>query len=136
MLRIGQSYWFGRNIRHLYFIVSDPDLNPDEVVAVNMTTINHGEKYDSSCVLHPGDHVAVTRPSYISYWRMQISSRFKIEDAIAIRVFSQDRDLRHDVLRMIQAGLIKSKDSKRRAKEILIDQGVTAVELDAAEEEL
>jgi hypothetical protein len=47
----GDTFRFG--LGHLYIVISDPHLDPESVVIVNMTTDRGG---DQSCVLLPGDH--------------------------------------------------------------------------------
>lgn len=64
------SFWAklkdGEPKEHLRFIISDPD--PEGSVMIVHATAYKGKRYqDSSCIIHPGEYVHITKESYIRY---------------------------------------------------------------------
>lgn len=63
-------------VEHLYFICNDPVFFPakasDCFLAVNITSIKPEIQHDTTCVVVPGDHPFVVRPSYAYYEKAEI----------------------------------------------------------------
>ncbi|MCC6969198.1 MAG: hypothetical protein IT434_03170 [Phycisphaerales bacterium] len=55
---------------HLHFVISDPYMNAERVVVVSVTTLR--AQADQACVLHPGEHPFIERPSYVFYAKAKI----------------------------------------------------------------
>ena len=58
--------------RHLRVIISDPDINPDRVIFVSVTSFDVTK--EEACLLHVGDHPFVKHKSCIAYWSAPGSS--------------------------------------------------------------
>ena len=59
----GKAFWEfdGSGTKHLYFIVSEPDID-DKVLAVNITDANNlPAKHDKSCQILPQKHPAIIK---------------------------------------------------------------------------
>ena len=50
---------------HLWVIISDPEQDPDEVLIVSLTAAH--PKKDTACILQPGDHPALYKPTCVAY---------------------------------------------------------------------
>jgi len=50
---------------HLCAILSDPDQDPSEVLIVSLTEAH--PKKDTACILQPGDHPALYKPTCVAY---------------------------------------------------------------------
>lgn len=55
---------------HLWIVVSDPSLYPDQVFSVNVTSST--ETWDGACVLYPDDHPWLCKESCINYNDAQV----------------------------------------------------------------
>lgn len=50
---------------HLWVIISDPALDPDNVVAVML--VSWQQQYDQACILYSGDHPFVKHPTCVQF---------------------------------------------------------------------
>lgn len=58
VVEVGETFYFAASHQnHLFFVISDPSINAQEVVLVNMTT--YEDYKDNTCLLRPGDHEEV-----------------------------------------------------------------------------
>lgn len=59
------------SLRHLFVALTDPvsvaGYPSSSVLLVNLSSIYEGRDVDATCVLQPGDHSRITRPSYVVY---------------------------------------------------------------------
>jgi hypothetical protein len=92
--------------RHLWIVLTNPDGNPPEVVAVMLRTAKHYT--DPTVVLQVGDHPFISRPSSVHYSTAQ---RFRVSEIIRLSA-RQDCGIQPDlpkaVLAKVQAGLAAS----------------------------
>lgn len=73
----GSSFWVSQAEPHLWFIISEPQQYPEEVVIANVTTARDSvfaPKNDRSCVVQPGEHPFVTSLSYVYYAGARMTS--------------------------------------------------------------
>lgn len=56
------------SLKHLYFVISDPDVD-NNVLLVNLTTMRNKPGEDKSCILNIGDHPFIKHKSIIDYKR-------------------------------------------------------------------
>lgn len=62
---------------HLWIIISDPELEPDQVLVVNLTTVRRG--HDPACVLNRGDHSFIKHATYVYYAEAKILSNRELD---------------------------------------------------------
>jgi len=67
--------------RHLWIILSDPDLFPDEILAVFMTSLR--PRMDQTCILEVGDHPFITHKTTIAYSSAVVWTRDAFSQALA-----------------------------------------------------
>ena len=66
---VGDSFVFrsGSDGKHLWVVVSDPLLNSNEVLILNLTSVYNVAFEDHSCVFTAGEHQWIEHDSYIAY---------------------------------------------------------------------
>lgn len=108
---------------HLHIVISDPAKSADEIAVVNVTTIR-GE-HDPSCVLVPGDHLAIRQKSYVGYargWVVNLNALMTLFNAGQIH---RAHELTPEVLARVQAGAMLSQATPKRIKGLLAEQELT-----------
>lgn len=96
------------SIKHLSFIISDPD--PDHnVMVVNLTTYYSTGREDESCILDIGDHSFIKHKSYIAYRYAKELNYVKLLDERFKGHIIFKEDISEEVLIKIQKGAKKSK---------------------------
>ena len=105
-------------VAHLWIIITDPQKNDGDVLAVNLTTLrDHTE--DESCVLDKGDHPFIRHKTAVNYgdarrWRIS-----KINQALEEGKLLMDRPVTPGVLRKILKGAKESKFLREHSKRLL-----------------
>lgn len=78
-------------VEHLFFICNDPTFYPrfakDCFLGVNISSIKTGIEFDKTCLLRPGDHSFVSRPSYVFYEKAQIFGSESAQQRVATGEF-------------------------------------------------
>lgn len=115
----GETFRYGRG--HLFIVLSDPHIDPENVVIVNMTT---DREIDQSCVLLPGDHPFVTHRTSIRYDKARIEAARVLEKLISSGNITRQEPLFGDVLERVRQGAAISDNIPFGCKQILIDQGL------------
>jgi hypothetical protein len=59
---------------HYYFVISDPSVDPESVIVVNMTTFRGFASEDASCIVAEGEHSAIRHKSWIKYEKAEVVS--------------------------------------------------------------
>jgi adenylyl- and sulfurtransferase ThiI len=112
--------------RHYYFIISDPSLDPGNVVAVNMTTFRGFGSEDHSCVLSEGEHQIIRHKSWIKYEKAEVTSLKMLNHRYAVNAISEvvSEKCRSVVMRRILAGAAASGMTPKKVRVILERQGL------------
>ena len=73
----GSALWMptprprNNSLKHLFVALTDPvsvaGYPSPGVLLVNLSSIYEGRDVDGACILQPGDHARITRPSYAVY---------------------------------------------------------------------
>lgn len=75
-MRKGTLLILSGSAEHLFFICNDPCFYPrmakDAFLGVNISSIKQGVDHDTTCVVFPGEHEFVSRPSFTFYGRAEI----------------------------------------------------------------
>ena len=118
----GSALWMltprprNNSLRHLFVALTDPvsvaGYPSPGVLLVNLSSIYERRDVDSACVLQPGDHNRITRPSYVVYRLARIDRA----DALVENVESERIELLEPVaphvLDRICAGLEASPNTR------------------------
>jgi hypothetical protein len=51
--------------KHLWIVISDPTADPDQVLIVNLTTVD--ERKEQVCLLHGGEHPWIRHETCVNY---------------------------------------------------------------------
>lgn len=107
---------------HLWVVISDPNLNEDQIVIVNLTT--HSVLKDQSCILKRGDHPFVKRKTIVNYRDAQITNKKDLDWWVKSEKLESRRRMNSKVLQRIRAGAAQSEWIPQGARQILIDQAL------------
>lgn len=111
---------------HLWIIISDPRMDANELLLVNVTTYvpNHPHK-DKTCLLQAGDHPFIRHLSCVNYADARIATDAALERGIARNIIVlHDTKLDSAVLRRIRMKALFSPRMARDHQDILIVQGL------------
>jgi hypothetical protein len=84
-LEAGSALWrHDEDIRHLWFVISNPVVGPDNIVMVNLTSWKPGRDArdrvaDPACMVYVGDHGFVTCESCVYYAGATIMTTYQME---------------------------------------------------------
>jgi hypothetical protein len=122
MVRVGDTFFFqlADQYDHLWVIITSPTGLRGNFIAANMTSIKNGLPMDSSCLLHPGDHPFVRKPTEVHYIRAREwhVNGFDSMSSYGSQV-KKHSPVSKAVLYRIQKGAIKSPFLKERLKEVV-----------------
>jgi len=108
--------------RHLWIIISDPDVDPGNILIVNVTSWR--DFHDQACVLNPGDHERIHEKSCVNYPAAKVTSAAVLQDAFDKRLVHAQPPCRQDILNRILQGAYLSDEIKGMHKKLLRDQGL------------
>ncbi|MCA6071620.1 MAG: hypothetical protein LE168_04535 [Endomicrobium sp.] len=107
----GKAFWKldESGIRHLYFVLSEPNMD-DIVLVVNVTDVlNVPACYDKSCVLDIEEHPAITKKSVAYYYASREFRASEILSELSKKELIPEVDLSTPTLLKIQNGAKISK---------------------------
>lgn len=109
---------YRERVFHLYILLTN-SINYEnhvKVLLVNVTSIYPGIPYDSSCILHVGDHPYIKHDSYILYGKARIEKLNEMMKKISAGIFIPKPPIKKLVLDRICLGLERSLHSPPRVK--------------------
>lgn len=111
---------------HLWVVISDPvSYENDQVVIVRFNSYEEGKPgHDSTCVLHPGDHPFINRPTFVNYSRARWMPKDAMERLLSYNTISPREDLQPNILKAVQQGAGESRSLKEKYRRLLIEQGI------------
>jgi len=119
-MRAGDTFWFSDREEHFWMVISDPEVDPSQVVIVNMTGWRRDK--DQACLINPGDHPAVTKNSVVNYAESRVYSNAHLDDMDGRGTILVREPLSASILEMIRVGAAKTDRIPLGHKEILIVQ--------------
>ena len=105
---------------HLWLIISDPELDPDQVLIVNVATWREGE--DASCRLGRGEHSFIKHDSYVNYYDAKVVSELTLRDLETKRLINWQSPLSTQLLAKVRKGALNSPLLALAKRQILDDQ--------------
>lgn len=115
----GDTFRYGQG--HLFVVISDPILDPEKVVIVNMTT-DRGK--DQSCILLPGDHPFISHRTSIRYDKARIETNRSLEWLISSGTVTRQAQLLPEVLERVRQGVAISDEIPFGCRQVLVAQGL------------
>lgn len=108
---------------HLWIVISEPQQNRQCIAVVNITSVRKNVRYDSSCILHVGDHPFIQHESYVLYQESRVESDRALEKKVAGGGYNIEGCVTEEILGLIREGAFISEDTPIRVLQILKDQG-------------
>lgn len=116
----------GTNVKHLYVVISDPVLDKEHVVIVNVSTWEDGE--DDACFLGVeewGEQCPFIRhDSYVRYRSARLVAASKIEEWLAKSIATERRNVGPALLEAIRRGAEETRFLPNKCCLALNDQGL------------
>jgi hypothetical protein len=119
-MEAGNTFKFGRTA-HLWVVISDPSIDPKQVVIINMTT---DRGIDNSCILKCGDHDLIRHDTCMRYDRSRIETNNHLEQLITMGSITLYKPVKAEILERIRYGAGVSNYIPLECRQILITQGL------------
>ena len=120
-MNAGDTFIDGK-YHHLWIILSDPVLDPDRVVIVNLTT--HTIDEESACILKKGDHPFVKHKTAVRYRDARITHLADLEKLRIARLLASREPCSKSLLAKLRDGASKDADLlPEECRELLDEQG-------------
>jgi hypothetical protein len=119
----GDTFKFSFSM-HLWIVVSDPQIDADEVLLVSFTSNKSWQ--DQACVLRPGDHRFLVKETVLYYAKAKVLSNSELDALLAAGDLVLDDPVTSEVLARIREGARMSNRIAFRHRQLLIDQGLVA----------
>jgi hypothetical protein len=101
---------------HLFGVITDICAEGRHLI-VNISSIPETGFYDATCVIGPGEHPFVTKPSYAYYSMADIQAAERLGRMVDGWVYRRhNADLSPDLAQRIEDGVLASPHTKRRIK--------------------
>jgi len=108
---------------HAKVVISDPSLNPNQVVWVNFTGAE-GEYRDHSCILEIGDHPWIMKRTCISYKDAMFVKEADIDSLVAKGKIRKLDEVSDAVLRKIHEGAEITDELPGKYQRVLVEQNL------------
>lgn len=107
-MQLGDTFRFTNRDSHLWIVLSDPALNPTNVLIVNLTSQTPGK--DSTCVLNVGDHPFIRHPTIVYYGKARSVTDALLEQCVREGAINLAIAMERAVLkRIIDGGFVTSE---------------------------
>lgn len=123
---VGDTFVFrsGEDGHHLWVVVSDPLLNSNDVLILNLTTVRGVALDDLSCVFHPGEHPWIVNQSYIAYDCAQTKTSVYLDRLENGTTVKMNQPFSPQLLQRIYHGAANTMNLEIGFLQILEDQGL------------
>ncbi len=108
--------------KHLWIVLSDPALDPDHVLIVNLTTLD--ARKEQVCILKRGDHPWITHDTCVNYADSLVTTLAKLNAAKAGSALQMKASLSLEVLKKIRDAVADSERMPLANADVLIEQGL------------
>ncbi|RLA18787.1 MAG: hypothetical protein DRQ56_06745 [Gammaproteobacteria bacterium] len=99
---------------HLHFVCCAPVLYPqlakECLLLVNISTIDPSLSHDPACILSPGDHPFINRPSYVYYRKADIFGCASIAQELIDGTFTTHASASDEIINRVLAGFSESRE--------------------------
>jgi hypothetical protein len=98
---------------HLWIILTDPcPLQANLIVSVS--SIQEGRFHDPTCLLTPGEHKRVTKPSWVEFRRCKAIHSYALTRGVAAWLYHADEPVTEVLFGRICKGLLESEHTPIR----------------------
>jgi hypothetical protein len=118
----GTTFLLSAGDIHLWIIISDPKLDAQDVLIVNLTSL--APRKEQSCVLRVGDHPWIRHDTCVNYGDSKVTTLDKLVDARDANALMIQSPVRPDILQRIRESAMNSTKLPLDHAEILISQGL------------
>jgi hypothetical protein len=108
--------------KHLWVVLSDPNLDPEHVLIVNLTTLD--ERKEKVCILKPGEHPWVQHDTCVNYADSVVTTLAKLNAARVGGAVTMHARLSASVLKKMRDAAMESERMPMANADPLIDQGL------------
>lgn len=118
-MQIGDTFYWSEG-GHLWIVISDPNLNAGEFVAVNLT--KDVFRAGKECELVPGDHQWIKAKTYVSFgdaMRFAPENALNLEKQITLGTIRRHDPIKQSILQKIIAAAKISKSISEDFKSLL-----------------
>ena len=107
---------------HLWMVISDPNVDPHEVVLLNFTTWRADK--DQACIVEVGDHAFIRHRTCVNYGGAKVVSAAAIQSLVTNGRIAPRQPLSTDLLERIRNGAAESRSMPMGVAAILARQGL------------
>jgi len=118
----GDTFLLSTPYNHLYVACSDPAIDSEQIVLVNLTTFE--EEEESCCIINAGEHPFVVRKSCIRYKDARIASATALRKLAESGQMAPREAVPSDLLARIRNGASESDFFPEGCRRILEDQSL------------
>ncbi|HKI20834.1 MAG TPA: hypothetical protein VKA15_23280 [Isosphaeraceae bacterium] len=118
----GTTFLLSAGDIHLWIIISDPKLDPQNVLIVNLTSL--APRKEQSCVLRAGDHPWVRHDTCVNYGDSKVTTLDKLVAARDANALMIQSPVGPDILQRMRESAMNSSKMPLDHAEILISQGL------------
>lgn len=111
---------------HLWIVISDPAIDPEQVVIVNLTSHDDPSK-DASCVLQTGDHPWITHATCVRYKDARIVRESQLDELVKKKSLIPQEPVSDEVLTKIFRGVELTELMSLKCRKILQSQGLIQI---------
>jgi hypothetical protein len=105
-MKSGDTFVLTQLDNHLWIVLSDPSVDSENVVIVNLTTHTLGE--EQHCVLKKGDHPFLKHKTAVRYWQAKTLSVVEFEVLVKKNLLRPNAPLSPELLDRIRDGASQS----------------------------
>ena len=109
---------------HLWVVISDPRIDQHSVLVVNVTSMRGKHWGDTTCVLQPGDHPFIKRPSLLLYAAARLHANAALDRELSAGRIQLQEPVSAEVLTRIREGAMQSPNMRFGYQELLKQQGL------------
>ncbi len=123
-MRLGDTFRFSPEIdehQHLWVIISDPKIDPEQVLIVSFTTWTSYK--DQTCIVLGSEHDDISHRSCVAYNFAMARPLSALLLAEKVAHLNRKTPAQPDLVRKIQEGAAISPQLARGLREILVKQG-------------
>jgi hypothetical protein len=121
-MEAGTTFLLSAGDIHLWIIISDPELDPQNVLIVNLTTL--APRKDQSCVLKVGDHPWIRHDTCVNFGDSNVTTLEKLIAARDANALMTQSPVSPQLLQRIRESAMNSTKMALDHAEILISQGL------------
>ena len=120
----GSTFLRSDSDKHLWILISDPAQDPQQVLIVNLTTLD--DRKEKVCLLHVGDHPWIRHETCVNYADAVVTTVPKLLTAKDAGAIVLQQPFSATVLQRIREGAMDSARLSLDNAEILITQGLVS----------